>query len=97
MALEIRWTEEAIESYNDVLAYLPENWSEEVVDAFIEKVSATLKLLSSGKVKFRHSAKKNVHEALVTKHNLLIYKINADRVDLIIFWDTRKDPKNKKL
>lgn len=96
MALEIRWTEEAIASYNTVIAYLSENWSEKVVNRFIKKVSATLKVLGSGKVEFRHSAKKNIHEVLVTKHNLLLYKVYPDRVDLLVFWDTRRDPKSKK-
>ncbi len=96
MALEINWTDEAIESYNNVVTYLSENWSEKVVDRFILEVKDILKLIKTGKVKFRHSAKKNIHEILITKHNLLLYRIYPDRVDLILFWDTRQNPKKKK-
>lgn len=85
MAIVIHWTEEAIESYNAVVVYLSENWSEKVVDGFIEKVSNKLKVLETGKVKFRQSAKRNIHEVLITRHNLLIYRVYEDRIDLITF------------
>jgi len=45
---------------------------------------------------FRETNIANVHEALVTPHNLLIYKIYPKRIDLITFWDTRQNPKKKK-
>ncbi len=45
---------------------------------------------------FRKTNKKNVREALVTEHNLLVYKIYPDHISLITFWDTRQNPKKKK-
>ena len=38
----------------------------------------------------------NVHEALITSHNLLIYKVYPTRIDLLTFWDTRQHPQKKK-
>lgn len=45
---------------------------------------------------FRATNKKNVHEALVTPHNLLIYKVYAHQIEIITFWDTRRNPRKKK-
>jgi hypothetical protein len=44
---------------------------------------------------FRRSAKMNIHEVLITKHNLLIYRINGSKIELLTFFDTRQEPKKK--
>jgi hypothetical protein len=38
--------------------------------------------------------KKNVRKGLITKHNTLYYRIKPRKkeLELIIFWDNRKDP-----
>lgn len=96
MALEVFWTEEAILSYNKIIDYLGEKWSEKEVANFINTLNNTLAQLVIGNVSFRKSNKKNYHEVLISKHNLLIYRIVNDRVELILFWDTRQNPKTKK-
>ncbi|MDP1727310.1 MAG: type II toxin-antitoxin system RelE/ParE family toxin [Bacteroidota bacterium] len=96
MAVKIFWTEEAISSYDKVIDYLEENWTEKEIAHFTENVANVLALLSEGNVQFRSSIKKNYHEALINKQNLLIYRIKPDQIELIMFWDTRKNPKKKK-
>jgi hypothetical protein len=96
VALKILWTKEAISGYNKVIDYLDENWTEKEIESFSYSVSEKLKLLSQGNVKFRKSVKHNYFETLVTKHNLLIYRVTNDSIELITFWDTRQDPKKKK-
>ena len=43
--------------------------------------------------------KQNIHEVLITKHNLLLYQINETelKVELLAFFDTRQHPKKKHL
>ncbi len=46
---------------------------------------------------FRKAHELEIHEAVITPHNLLIYKIYPTHIDLITFWDTRQDPVKKKM
>jgi hypothetical protein len=55
------------------------------------------KQIESGTVNFKSSGKKGIHQVLITKHNLLIYRLNKDRIELLVFYDTRQHPKKKKL
>jgi hypothetical protein len=97
MALKIFWTEEAISSYNKVIDYLIEYWTEREVVKFTDALTKKLGLLTSENVTFKSSVKKSYHEILITKHNLLIYRIKPEHVELILFWDTRQNPKKKKI
>ena len=39
----------------------------------------------------------NIHKAVITKHNTLVYKIVNDRqIDLLFFRDNRQNPKKLK-
>jgi plasmid stabilization system protein ParE len=97
MALKIEWAPEAISSHNSIIDYLTQKWTEREADRFAEKVNATLRILATGKVRFRYSAKKNIYEVLVSKQNLLVYRMNAESIQLLAFFDTRQHPKKKKV
>lgn len=97
MAYKIIWSPEAINLFDKIILYLSENWSSKEVGNFIADVEHTISLLEKNPFLFRGSSKENVHEALITKHNLLLYQINEDdhNVELLSFWDNRKNPKKK--
>ena len=95
MAKEVRWTEEAEETFSNVILYLQAKWTDKEVSNFINASSKTIFYISENPLLFRASKKRNIREALVTKHNLLIYAIKPRHIDLISFWDTRKNPKKK--
>lgn len=98
MAYKIIWAPEAITTFDNVINYLSEHWSPKEVVGFIEQVEHTIRLLERNPFLFRGSEKQNLHEALVTKHNLLLYQIieSSKRIELISFWDNRRNSKNKK-
>jgi plasmid stabilization system protein ParE len=93
---EIRWSEEAELTYERVLEYLQAKWTQREINNFIHQTEEVLEYISQSPKMFRKTNRKNVHEALVTPHNLLAYKIYTRHITLIAFWDTRKNPKRKK-
>jgi plasmid stabilization system protein ParE len=97
MAKEVRWSKEALDSFNNVVAYLEENWTENEIISFAEATDSVVNYISLYPKMFRKTDKLNIHEALVTPHNLLIYKIYRKHIALITFWDTRQNPAKKKL
>ena len=98
MAYKIIWSPEAIDTFDKIINYLSEKWSAKEIANFIDDAEHTILLLERNPFLFRGSSKENVHEALITKHNLLLYQIvdSSKKVELISFWDTRQNP-NKKL
>lgn len=95
MAKKIIWTPESEKTFEKVLTYLETNWTEKEKTNFITATQKAIQIISQQPELFRKLAKLNTHEALITKHNLLLYKIKMDSVDLITFWDTRQNPKKK--
>ena len=96
MAKEVRWTAEGVESFNKIINYLLEEWGEREVENFVSLTDTVIEYIIEYPHMFRKTNKKNVREALVTSHNLLIYKIYPERIDIITFWDTRQHPRKKK-
>jgi plasmid stabilization system protein ParE len=95
MAKEIIWSPKAQLSFHRVIKYLTKNWTEREVRSFVQKSYSLIQLISKGKVKFRKSESKGIYEVPITKHNLLLYKFNEKRVELLLFFDTRQHPKKK--
>lgn len=96
MAKKVIWTPQAEVTFEKVLAYLEIHWSAREIEKFISATDKTIRLISAQPTLFRKSLKGNFHEALATKHNLLIYKVKKDGIDLVTFWDTRQNPKKKR-
>ena len=93
MVVEVFWTNNAVATYNKVLDYLEVNWPKKVTIDFVSKTHKIIDLLSTGNIKFRSSGKENVYEVLITKHNLLIYRIKSTHIELLRFYDTRQHPR----
>lgn len=96
MALTIRWSKEARTTYEDVLSYLKENWSDKEVKKFIKKTDSILLVISHQPYIFKSSEHKKIRKALVTKQNSLFYIVRESEIYLITFWDNRMDPKKNK-
>ncbi len=95
MALKARWTQEAEDSFEAVIEYLENKWSEKEVRNFVRKTNEVIKQIEKHPYQYRASSFKNMRIAVITKHNNLIYHVNEDAeiIDLFTFWDNRKDPK----
>jgi plasmid stabilization system protein ParE len=98
MALEIIWSPKALENFHDVIAYLEENWPEQVIKDFVKRPENILELIADHPQIFRQISEYSaIREAVVTKHNLLIYKVYQDQIVLLSMFDTRQHPKKKRM
>ncbi|MBP7807863.1 MAG: type II toxin-antitoxin system RelE/ParE family toxin [Bacteroidia bacterium] len=96
MAKEVRWTPESINTFNKIIDYIESKWTPREVENFINATEIVVRFISANPKMFRKTNKKNIREALVTPHNLMIYKINLETIDILTFWDTRQHPKKKR-
>ena len=92
---EIIWLPQAEADFDKILLYLDQNWGAKVVDEFILKFERIIKLIILKPRMFRHSSKMDVHQVLITKHNLLFYRIIENKVELLTFFNTRQNPIKK--
>jgi hypothetical protein len=97
MAKEIKWTKESVSAFEKVIEYLAKGWLDKEVQNFIESTELVLQYVSAKPLMFRKTNRKNLREALITSHNLMIYKIYPDHISIITFWDTRQNPRKKYL
>lgn len=97
MAYKIVWTDAAIEDYQNVVEYLFNNWSYEIVLAFIDITKEKIHTISlQPSLGILSEIDNNIRSVLLTKHNRLFYKIYPSRIDLLNILDTRQNPdKNK--
>ena len=95
MDYQIIWLPKAEIRYQEIIEYLEYNWNDKVIEKFIAQTEKVLSQIKQRPTLFRRSAKMNIHEVLITKHNLLIYRINGSKIELFTFFDTRQEPKKK--
>jgi plasmid stabilization system protein ParE len=98
MALRILWSPRALENFHNVISYLEENWTEQVVRTFVIRTEKILQIILDHPEIFRTiSDKSQIREAVVTKHNLLIYKTTKTHLLVLAVFDTRQHPKKKRI
>lgn len=95
MVKKIIWTPQAEKSFDLVVTYLEKNWNEREVRHFIERVTILISHIERFPLSNREAGKEDVREALITKQNLLLYRILGNVIYLLYFWDTRRNPLKK--
>ena len=97
MAFKIIWSPEATSDFDKVIDYLAENWTEREIEFFVKETNHVVQLISKNPYLFRSSEKENIFEAVITKHNLLLYQLDLNKktVQLLTIFDTRQNPKKK--
>lgn len=94
MALSVRWSKEAIDTFDEIIAYLETHWTEKEVKNFVRKAQKVISQIEKNPYQFKASRFQSIRKTLITKHNCLFYFVNeADKViELYTFWDNRQDP-----
>jgi len=65
------------------------------LESFDKEVDEVLSVISTFPKAFRSGSGKQIHEAFIKPWNILIYRVRKGRVELLAFWDTRRDPRKK--
>lgn len=98
MALTITWSPKALQNLNSVIKYLDDNWPDTVVSEFVRRTEIVLKLIGENPTLFRRISTRNkIREAVITRHNLLLYTYNKEEITLLAVFDTRQHPRKKKI
>lgn len=96
MALVTRWSKEAEDTFNEIIEYLENNWTEKEVQSFVRKAHKVIGQIENNPYQFKASPFHEIRKAFITKHNSMFYFVNEDDgvVELYTFWDNRQDYMN---
>lgn len=95
MDKEVVWTHQAVKTYEEVFEYLSVTFGEKAVIAFVNTVQNKIELICSNPRLFRKSrVQKNVFITVIHRRLTLTYRYKPlkKRIELLVFWDTRKNP-----
>ena len=96
MVGKITWSPKAVVTYAAVIEYLLEEWTEKEIRNFVSRVDKKLQLLKTQPLIGRASGKKpHYYRTLVHKRVTLVYhyKPVKKEIELVIFWNHWRDPK----
>lgn len=96
MPHQIFWTSAAKKSYEEVIEFLSQNWSQKEINQFILRTEEVLMLMSNNPTIYP-LVSPDLHRCILSKHNSLFFKINDNKITILACWDNRKDPGNLKI
>jgi len=77
--------------------FILQKWSLKEVKKFTSITSSTILAIAKNPELFAASKhKKEIRKGFITKHTSLLYRIKADKIELVYFWDNRQDPQKLK-
>jgi|AntRauTorckE6833_2_1112554.scaffolds.fasta_scaffold137038_1 plasmid stabilization system protein ParE len=96
---KVKWTPESIKTFNENLEHLSEEWDLQTINRFLDRVDEIIDSISENPYLFQSYNKKyGIHRSVINKHITLFYRIkNSDKIDLITFWNSHKNPNELKL
>jgi plasmid stabilization system protein ParE len=91
--MTVIWTEQAQQSFWQILAYLQENWNREIALNFVDLVDDTISKLMLNPEMFEVSRyHADSRAAPITKHTTLFYRIIDNTIEIEYFWSNAKNP-----
>jgi len=101
MVYEIKWTSRAKESYDSNVSYLEKEWSEKEIKNFVIAVEEKVRLIAIFPELFIVTNKrKHIRKTIINKQIILFYRQQPpplNRIELLLFWDSRRNPADLKL
>ena len=94
--MKISWTPEARFSYFSILDYLQDKWGKKEIQNFVDITESVIRQLQKNPAMFKRSKKKNIHIGLISKHTSLFYRVTPNEIQLLTFWDNRRNPSQLK-
>jgi len=95
MDVEINWSDEAFETFQENINYLQEKWSEKEVIRFIQQTENIISRLKRFPLSYPPGYKnKRYRKARLNKYIALFYFFykSDNKIVLLSFWNTKRDP-----
>lgn len=93
MELSVFWTQEAKETFGNIVSYLEEEWGESVAKKFVQKTNRILINIAQQPFIFKPSSiNEAIRIGLITRNCSIFYEVQEEQIRLLFFWDNRQEP-----
>lgn len=98
MNYPVIWLSEAEITFKQNLEYLKAEWPESVRAEFISRVEKTIKVISESPGQYPFYRKNDqVRKCVLHQRITLYFKVKNEKIYLITFWNSYRDPKKVKI
>jgi plasmid stabilization system protein ParE len=89
--VEIRFSPEAKDTFLGIILFIETNWNEKVADEFINKAYKVITSISNNPYLYPKTNVPFVRKAFVTKQTSILYQVNNNYINILLFWDNRQE------
>ena len=97
MAAKVIWSPRAENSFNNILEYLERHWTQKEINAFIARTEEVISYIQENPQYYPYSQESDTYRCVMREQVSLYYRIKNDYVELMLFWDNRRNPYKLKL
>ena len=99
MTYTVNWTKKAERTFDQNIDYLEQEWNPNVVNQFLERVDTVISIIETNPFSYPlYPSSNDIRKCVVHERIILFYKIFDDtNIDILIFWNTYKNPTDLKL
>ncbi len=92
--MRIIFSEVAGQTYEDIIEFLSQTWTEKEINVFIDEAEKIVNQLKQGKFRLYQKYVGNIRSALIGKKHIRMFfrKENNQTVKVLLFFDMRQDP-----
>ena len=95
MAKKILLTPHAREDLDNLVLYLFENWGVSVLENFLAIYEAKITVIAEYPERYPYLNQQiKIRKAVLTKHNIILYREKDDSVEIVSIFDTLQNPSN---
>lgn len=97
MKFKVIWSPRSKEEFGDVLDYLESEFGKNAALKCLEDVESILESIAVFPYLFKAYQGQRIRKAVVHKNLSVFYAVTSDFIELLSFWDNRRNPKKLKL
>lgn len=86
------WSPKAKISYYNILEYIQTNWTYIELEAFVSRTKEVLKIISQSPALYPYSKQSDTYRCVLSHQTTLFYRRRNNQIELLVFWDTRRNP-----
>ena len=95
--MEIIWADEAFSAWKDTIDYIIQEFGVRAAEKFYKKTEECQDCLTTspliGKIEpLLKNRSRSYRSLVINKHSKLVYYIENETINIVDFWDTRREP-----
>lgn len=89
---KIIWSPECEEDYTNIISYINDVWGVNAALNFMEKTERALEHLEQNPLMFAAVNHQQIRRIVINKATSLYYYVSADTIELLYFWNNKRNP-----